>query len=269
MLIKGKTLRLFIRSVFVFFIFVCALLSAFITFFSLYFGADAVFGYSDSKIQLSLTVFFAVSAAVLFLFYFLFAFCTRASYFSLSDSTLLPEESVCKFSCAVRYMKCRFCVALYRLSWALLFFLPGMVTLLFTFCEIMLSGGIIKSVFFVLICASLALLSGGGIFYFVVSSRYFLTDYLLYISPLQPVREVVASSVMLMKGKLIYVSLLRLYLIFSSVGALIPFLAPRYCALYGCMRVLVAEKIYGRRETAKKQTPVVFYINKKSVFLSP
>ena len=267
-LIKGRILRLFGTLLSVPFIFICVLFSGFMVFSVSFFGMDAVFGYFSREIQTALTVLCVISCAVLLLFYFLFSFYSKAVFFSLSDDSSVSPLSVCSFRCAVRYMKCRFTVAIYKLLWAIFFFSPGMLTLLFTLSQIILSGEMIKSSFAVLIMATVIMLLGGAVFFFVVASRYFLTDYLLYISPMQPVREAVSSSVMLLRGRLIYVSLLRLYLAFSSVAAVVPLLLPRCAVLYRCMRVLACERLYGKRCIKNKAVPVVFYINRKSVFSS-
>lgn len=267
-LIKGRILKLFGTLLSVPFIFICAFLAGFMVFSVSLFGMEAVFGYFSREIQTALSVLCVISCTVLLLFYFLFSFYSKAVFFSLSDDSSVSPLAVCSFRCAVRYMRCRFTVALYKLLWAIFFFSPAVITLLFTLSQIILSGEMIKSSFIALITACVIMLLGGAVFFFVVASRYFLTDYLLYISPMQPVREAVSSSVMLLRGRLIYVSLLRLYLAFSSVAAVVPLLLPRCAVLYRCMSVLACERLYGKRCIKNKAVPVVFYINRKSVFSS-
>lgn len=265
-LLKGKSFKLFVKSLIPPLLLMTALLSAVIPVMSIISGTDAVMPDFTAETAVVADIFLSVSSLVLVLFCFMIRFYNKAVLFAISD----PAQCKCGvfycFSQTFRYIRCRLIVFLCKSVWVLLFFSPAFITAGFTAFEMIHSGEMIKSIFITLSVLTVFLFIGGIAFYFTVTGRYYLTDYLMCISPMQPAKEVVSSSVICLKGKLVSLAFARLRLVPLRILSLVPFFAPYYQVFVKLLEVMTAEKFYGGTAKEKKTAPVVFYINKRSVF---
>ena len=265
-LIRGRSLKIFIRSMLPSLLLFSALLSAIIPVMSIYYGVKAVIPYLTESFGIMICVLLGLSSLALLLFSFMVRLYNKAELFSLSDPLQCKGSTFFSFTQTVRYIKCRFIIFVLRCTWALVFFSPAFITAGFTAFQLIYSGEMIKSIFITLFALTVLLFIGGAAFYFTVMGRYFLADYLMLISPIQPAKEVVSSSVLSLQGKLLSLAFIRLRLIPLKILSALMFFLPYYRAFLKLLIVMTAEKLYGRRLNENKTAPVVFYISRKSVF---
>ncbi len=265
-LLKGNILKLFAGAFLPLFFLLSSFFSAVIPVVVFLEGPQRVIPYMRKEAAVITAVVLAVLSLLFIMFYFIRSFFNKAVFFSISDPSQCKSNIFYSFSQGIRYIRYRILLRLHKAVWALLFFSPAFITAAFTVLEIMHSGEMIKSIFITLVALAVTLLISGACFYFVVSGRYFLADYLMCISPMQPAGEVISSSVISLKGRLVMLAFHRLCTMPYRILALIPFFAPYYASYSKLLNVMIAEKFYGKRIKERKTAPVVFYVNKRSVF---
>ena len=204
----------------------------------------------------------AVGTVVL-LFAFAFGFYARAWVYYLLDKNQTRPKSLLRPSQALRYCRCRVSTAARKLLWLALYLLPAaLVWALRRLTEgaAWLTAGVPQ-----VMTAAAALLAGAGLAFFAVSSsRYYLAEYLLYLNPLLPPGEAVASSRKLTRGKLLAVTARRLSLLPWALAGLLVLPLPlvlvyrRFCAAALC------ERLYGEDKRKASRPAVVFYVNRRS-----
>ena len=204
----------------------------------------------------------AVGTALL-LFAFAFGFYARAWVFYLMDKNQTRPKSLLRPSQALRYCRCRLSTAARKVFWLALYLLPAALVWAFrrlTEGAAWMTEGVPQT-----LAAAAVVLAGAGLAFFAVaSSRYYLADYLLYLNPLLPPGEAVASSRRLTQGKLLAVTAERLSLLPWALACLLVLPLPfalvyrRFCAAALC------ERLYGEDKRKTPRPAVVFYVNKRS-----
>ena len=205
----------------------------------------------------------AASGTVILLFAFAFGFYARAwVYYSLDKNQTRPK-SLLRPSQALRYCRCRVSVAARKALWLVLYLLPAAIS----FASLRYFGGaswMANGVLQVLTAAAAVFAAAGLAFSAVSSSRYCMAEYLLYLNPLLPPGEAVASSRKLTDGKLLAITAERLSLLPWALAGLLLLPLPftlvyrRFCAAALC------ERLYGEDKRRVPRPAVVFYVNRRS-----
>ena len=202
---------------------------------------------------------------VLFLFAAAFSFYAKAWVFYAMDRNQTRPGSLLRPSQALRFLRCRAGTLCRKTGWLILYLLPagGLYAALRLFADSPVLTGAVGAV---LVGADALLALTGAVFFAAESSRYYMTDYLLYLNPLMPPREAVASSVKLTGGKLAAIAFRRLSLLPWALAELLvlplPFAAVyrRFCAAALC------EILFGEDKRRAKAPTVVFYVDRRSRF---
>ncbi len=199
----------------------------------------------------------------LLLFGFAFSFYAKAWVYYAMDKNQTRPKSLLRPSQALRYLRCRAGTALRKTGWLALYLLPCAAlsaALLYWQDSPRLTG----AVFAVLAGADALFALAGIVFYAAASSQYCMADYLLYLNPLMPPKEAVASSRKLTQGKLPAIVARRLSLLpWALVELLVlplPFAAVyrRFCAAALC------EILFGEDKRRAPSPAVVFFVNRRS-----
>lgn len=183
-------------------------------------------------------------------------------YFAMDKNQTRPK-SLLRPSQALRYLRCRAGTVCRKAAWLGLYLLPSgalFAALRYWADSAWLTG----TVYGVLAAADVLFLLVGAAFSAVSSSQYCMAEYLLYLNPLMPPREAVASSVKLTQGRLLAITARRLSLLPWALSELLvlplPFAAVyrRFCAAALC------EQLYGEDKRRAPSPAVVFYVNRRS-----
>lgn len=266
LLIKGKIMKLWIKSILPFAFFVISMLTFAVPLLFVFYGTKEVLPYLEKN-----TAYIAVAALfIISVFMFLFALIRKcyseANVFFLLDKNGTAPESYFRFSQGVRYMRMKILVMFYNLLWGTVFMFPSFFLFYVLFAGIY-GGSMIKSIFVTLTVSGILLFLCGAAFFYTVCSRYFLCEYLFYLYPLSPVRSLVFSSVLLSRQKLLYITKCRLSLLPWRIFGIFGFTGPFARVFVKCIKAVLAESIYGEKKCAAKKPAVVFYINRHSVFV--
>ena len=203
------------------------------------------------------------AGAVLFLFSSAFSFYAKAWVYYAMDRNQTRPGSLLRPSQALRYLRCRAGRTLREAGWLALYLSPAAA--LFFALRSGKGGALLTApVFAVTAAADVLFAVVGAAFFAVASSQYYMTDYLLYLNPLMPPKEAIASSVKLTKGRLLAVTARRLSLLPWALTELmvlpLPFAAVyrRFCAAALC------ERLFGEDKRRVPGAAVVFYVNRRS-----
>lgn len=226
-LTKNRVLRLWASSLISKISLFLAFLSAVYPTLWFFYPAEEIFPYLEKSLAVAVLVFFSVCSVFFFGFSVMRDFYFKTQLFHLSDKNTVSPKRFYTLSQGVRYFTCHLRVILYKTLWGMLFFSPAVFSVSGIVLSLYSTGRMIKSIFIILVFLSVVLLFVGTVFYVTVTGRYFLCDYLMYISPMQPVKDVVSSSTQCLKGKLISLLFKRISLIpwklFSLSGVGLPF----------------------------------------------
>ena len=203
------------------------------------------------------------AGTVLFLFAAAFSFYAKAWIYYSMDRNQTRPKSLLRPSQALRFLRCRVGTACRRAGWLGLYLLPAGA--LFAALRLCADNAWLTGTVFTVLCAVDALFAAVGfVFFAAASSRYYMVDYLLYLNPLMPPKEAVASSVKLTEGKLAAIAARRLSLLPWALSELLvlplPFAAVyrRFCAAALC------EILFGEDKRRARAPAVVFYISRRS-----
>lgn len=217
--------------------------------------------YADAVIPTALLA----AGTVLLLFAAAFTFYAKAwIYFSMDRNQTRPK-SLLRPSQALRFLRCRIGTSARKTGWLLCYLLPAgaLFAALRLFADSPWMTGAVRAV---LVSADVLLAVVGAAFFAVACSRYYMADYLLYLNPLMPPGEAVASSVKLTEGRLLAVTARRLSLLPWALAELLvlplPFAAVyrRFCAAALC------EILFGEDKRRRPAPAVVFYVDRRSRF---
>ena len=234
----------------------------------LVYGTDAVLEYAELSwlkgrfAGLVIPAALLAAGTVLLLFSAAFAFYARAWIYYAMDKNQTRPRSLLRPSQAFRYVCCRAGTAGRRAVWLFLYLLPAGA--LFAALRYGAQGRLPEAVFAVLAATDVFFALAGVSFYAVTSSRYVMAEYLLYLNPLMPPKEAIASSVKLTQGKLLAVTARRASLLPWALAELLvlplPFAAVyrRFCAAALC------EILFGEDKRRAPSPAVVFYVNRRS-----
>ena len=232
------------------------------------YGTDAVLVYAGlpwltGRFSLLVPLALLAAGATLLLFGFAFSFYAKAWVYYAMDKNQTRPGSLLRPSQALRYLRCRAGIAARRALWLALYLLPAAA--LFAALRYWQGDPRLKEAVFAVLAVTDALfaLAGAG-FYAVASSRYCMAEYLLYLNPLLPPKEALASSVKLTQGRLLAIAARRLSLLPWALAELLvlplPFAAVyrRFCAAALC------ERLFGEDKRKAPSPAVVFYVNRRS-----
>ena len=203
------------------------------------------------------------ATGVLLLFTAAFAFYAKAWIYFAMDKNQTRPKSLLRPSQAWRYLRCRAGTLCRKAAWGVCYLLPG-AGLFFALRYFAGRPWLTGAVCGVLVSADALFFLVGAAFAAVASSRYYLAEYLLYLNPLMPPREAVASSVKLTKDRLLAVTARRLSLLPWALTELLvlplPFAAVyrRFCAAALC------EILFGEDKRRAPAPAAVFYVNRRS-----
>ena len=191
------------------------------------------------------------------------SFYAKAWIYHTMDKNQTRPRSLLRLSQALRFLRCRAGTLLRKAAWLALYLLPAaaLYAALRFFAE---SPWLTGAVSIVLVSADALFIAVGAVFFAVSSSRYYMAEYLLYLNPLMPPAEAVASSVQLTEGKLLAIAARRLSLLPWALAELLvlplPFAAVyrRFCAAALC------EILFGEDKRRAPSPAVVFYVNRAS-----
>lgn len=265
LMMKGKTMRLWFKSIIPFLLFLISFLVFLIPLFSIFYTPSDVLPYFDKSTAAVISPVLAAAALLLFLFALIRKCYSEASVFFSLDKNGIAPESYYKFSQGLRFMRMKILVMFYKLLWGTVFMLPCMF-LFYTLFAVTLTSHMIKSIFITLLISGILLFICGLCFFYIVNSRYYLCEYLFYLYPLSSAASIVKSSVLLSRGRLLYIALCRLSLIPWRLSGLLIFTLPFSRVYAKCIKAATADFIFGERKCSRKKPAVVFYIGKFSVF---
>lgn len=264
-LMQGKICRVCIKSILPYLSWGLSLLVFLLPLFCVLYGTHRVFPRLSNKTA----YFFAFLLFSVSVFLFLFAFIRKcygnaAVYFSLDKNSPAPA-SYFRFSQGFRYLRMKILVMLYKSCWGCVFMFPG-AFMFYVLTAGLIDGSMPRNVFITLFTAGVLMLLCGAVFFYTVSSRYFLCEYLFFLYPLSPAGSLVASSVLLSRKKLIYITRCRFSLLPWKLFGIFLFTLPFSRVFISFTKAVLAESIYGEKKCSTKKPAVVFYINRQSVF---
>lgn len=184
---------------------------------------QVMFPETDKRIVFFLYAFALISFLLCELFYIMRKMYAQLRFFYISDRENIPPENCFTFAFAFKYIKCRLLTLYYVTLWNILFFSPSAICFFITVYLINEPDGMLKSIFFTLLVLTVLLFVAGCIFSFVVNGRFFLVTYLLYANPLEQTAEIIASSVLLTRNKLLSLALKRLLIKLGNIFSFIPY----------------------------------------------
>ena len=206
----------------------------------LFTGAQMPYAAAAVTLLCALLVFFILGGE-------LHRFYNRARLYYMFEENAVCPESLYTFTQGIRFIKCRITVLIKKMLWAAVFFLPFTVStglLIFNMTD---DGYMVRSIFITGVLSSLVLFLTGALFYFCVTGRYYLTDYLMFINPLEPPESIIVSSVIIMRGKTIRLFVRRLYMLTELPRLLFPLLYPEARMRMKAMKALICREIYNEK----------------------
>lgn len=188
----------------------------------IFYYPEKLFPYASITANYCLYAFFVLSALFCMLVFFMQISYTRTRMFFITDKTNILPENCYTFSYAMKLLRCRLLVIYYKALWNFLFFLPCSVGFFVTVYSLNEPTGMLRDIFFTLSALTVLLFVTALAFSFCVNGRYFLVEYLAYTNPLSSTSEIIASSVLLTKGRLVSLACRRLALNFCGIFSFIP-----------------------------------------------
>lgn len=226
-LIRNKVFSLWLSSITAKGALMLSLVCGFYPLLRLFYPAKEIFPYLSHSLAVILLLFFLSSSLVFLFFYVVRSFFFKAQIFYLTDKSGVAPRRFFTLSQGMRYFVCHIKIAVYKFMWGALLFSPSALSAFVMAATLYSEGEMIKSIFIALAALTAFLFLLGMLFYVTVTGRYYLCDYLMYISPLQPVNDVISSSIECLKGRLISLLLKRISIIpwrlFSVFGVSVPF----------------------------------------------
>lgn len=232
------------------------------------FGAERVTGFAflgNAIFKVGFYIFLTAACVFFPLFYSAVCFASR-SYFEWFAANGCRPCVFFNLRQAFRYLKFIFTKTAYLLLWAVLSFMPSVLVFGGIFAALY-AGEMYAPVFISVFVCGVLLFAAGLIFFFAAATRYFMCEYLLCLNPKMPVRDVVAESVFLMRGR----TKKTLAFLFSFapwfVLCVIPFFLPFVYSFFKTACVRLCVRYFGENEAeSKKGCAVVYYINAKTLF---
>ncbi len=188
----------------------------------LFYTPEELFPYLNSSTVYMVYVFFASAALFCRFFYMMRRLYSSVRAFSMNEENPIPPEGFYTFSHTFRFIGCAMLAGYYKLLWALLFFSPSAICGIILADNILKEEGMLAGVFLIFLLLTFALFLTGAVFYITVKQRYALVLYLLYINPREPPDSIISSSVLLTRGKLIRLALIKVLLKISAPAKIIP-----------------------------------------------
>lgn len=259
--INGHIFSLFMRHILRCFILVCSVISFIPCFLGCFYDVFPTINGRAEKIFLCLL---GLSSVFLFVFSYILKCVNNAHLFHMCDKNTAAPDSFFSFYQGIRYLTVSFFRVTLKALWALIFFTPPVFLSVCLFSAVY-SGEMLSSVFFTLVSADILLFITGGIFYITASGRYYLCSFLFFLNPLTSPREIIRSSVLLMKSRLLFLLRARLSLVPWAVSGLFLPCLP-FCMIYlKTQSLLISEMIYGEKKCFGRKNAVTFYINSHTV----
>ncbi|MBE6716535.1 MAG: hypothetical protein E7573_06405 [Ruminococcaceae bacterium] len=234
------------------------------SFLALFYDVSDIFPFFDENTGMIFLVLTGLSSVFLFVFSFVMKARADGWMFHLSDKNTARPDSFYSFSQGMRYLSLSFLKNAMKLLWATVFYLPCTALTLFLFSG-MYEGEMIRTVFFTLLGSDILLFITGTVFYAAAVGRYYLCEFLFFLNPLTSPRELISSSVSLMKGKSISLLFMRISLLLWKLSVISPVSFPVLPVYSKSVKLVLSEKLYGEKKCFWKKSAVVFYINRKSV----
>ncbi|MBR3767382.1 MAG: hypothetical protein IKL10_03970 [Clostridia bacterium] len=266
LLLRGKIIRLWFLSVFPVFFIILGVLCFLPPFMSIFYDAKEMFPYLSEKTAVLMLSFLGIMSVFMFFFSAVGKLYFKAKLFFLQDENSPKPDSFYKFSQGLRFIYCHFTVAFYKLVWAVLFFSPSGITFLIMYSTFTLNGSMIKSIFITLVTLFVISFLIACVFYLSITGRYYLCDYLMFISPLQSVKNVISTSAEKTRGRLTELLYKRLCIIPYRFLSVFIVTAPYSRVFTKCLKAVICEKLYSEEKISLKLSSAVFFINRKSVF---
>lgn len=234
------------------------------------YGADTVFatypfaGLLQAHDSLRrLTPWLFLAAGGVFTLLFSAARFTMLSFFYYrTDHNQTRPARFLSLKMAMRALHCTALLALRKSGWALLLFSPALLTAAALFLLLRYRGLPPALLWAGLgLAAGQALAGAGG--YFVLSGRYCVTRYLMYLNPLLPAREAVNSAVLLTRGKRPWIALCRLSMLPWRALCLFSVTRPFAFAYTRLTHAVLCETLYAEDKTKFGRPAAVFFVGDK------
>ncbi|MBQ7638765.1 MAG: DUF975 family protein [Clostridia bacterium] len=209
------------------------------------------------------TAFFLLSAVLFLLFFSSLRFAGKAWFYYITDRNQSRPKSFISLKTGAKMLYCGVLTRIKELAFFALLCAPGLVSAMLVF--IFMNGkGIPETALYFGAAATAAQLFSGAVGAFIVSGRYYMTEYLLYLNPLMGVKDAVRSSSGFMRGKLFSTALFRLGMLPRLITEFFPFSFPFAHSYVSLLHAVMREKIFAEDKTKVKSPAVTFYIDKKS-----
>lgn len=189
-------------------------------------------------------------------------FTLLAAFYYRTDHNQTRPVRFLSLKMGIRAFACTAQLFFRKTGWALALGSPALLTAVSLF--FLLRRGLPPMLFFAGagLAAGQAVTAAGA--YFVLTGRYCLTRYLLYLNPLMPVKEAISSGVLLTRGKRFFTAACRLSALPWRVLCLFSFTRPFAYAYTRLIHAVLCETIFAEDKTKIKQPAVVFLIGRKT-----
>ena len=205
---------------------------------------------------------FLLAGMLFALFYHALHFTKTAAFYYRTDRNQPRPRCFISLRWGARALYCSALIAARNVGWLLLLCLPGSATA--AALGLMLLKGIPARLFYAGALLSAAQIFAGAAGAFLLSRRYALTRYLMYLNPLLPVREAIRSSALLTRGRLTRAALGELSFLPWRALCLFGPARPFAAAYAGLLSACLCEALYAEDKTRVKTPAVVFLIGKKT-----
>ncbi|MBQ6420613.1 MAG: hypothetical protein IJK02_06045 [Clostridia bacterium] len=194
-----------------------------------------------------------------------FGFTYLGAVYHILDKNLPDPLSGLSFRAGARFLYCEAQIVLRRFGFSLVSRLPAAITLLslqWVLQAYGLSPWVTNAGLLIVLCQLLFAQAVG----FVMGGRYLLAPFLLYQNPMLGVREALASSILLTKGRLLAVARVRRATFWRRCACFLLLPLPFVLPVLMCTDALLAARLYAEDLHKRKVPAVVFYIDRRSVF---
>lgn len=170
-------------------------------------------------------------------------FYSEAEYFYITgENQFCPVKFLCLRQ-SLRYIKYRLAVMALKLAGIFFFYFPAAAVTAGTFIYLR-KNTMIKEMFWVLVFTAAVFFAGGTVFYRLFSAKYFLCPYLLYLNPMQSVREVIFSSVLLTEGRRREIFIMNMNILPWKYASYIIFIKPFSECYIKSIRAFMCRRLY-------------------------
>ena len=189
-------------------------------------------------------------------------FTLLSSFYYRTDRNQTRPVRFLSLKMALRAFHCTALLTMRRCGWALLLLSPALLTAAALFLLLQYRGlprGLLWAGLGLTVGQALA--AAGG--YFLLSGRYCVTRYLMYLNPLLSAKEAIASAVLLTRGKRPFIALCRLSMLPWRALCLFSVTRPFAFAYTRLTHAVLCETLFAEDKTKVGKPAAVFFVGRR------